>query len=608
MKKNLLLIAALLFMAAGAMAQDVYLGVSNTNSNDEKYFTVTKNGTTLATEQYSGSNYEMMDLIVDDNENVYYLKHRIISDNTLNWTDVYKISADGNRSQIYNCASNRGIILNSLACDKSNGDVYACGSYYASDYRDYPIITKNGADFYVGEESGYDGKMMGIAVVNGDVFTCGGEAANEGSSGEDYSYATIWKNGEIIGDAYDYGKYSYAYGIVVYNGYIYVCGKILEDGVWKAAVWKLLDNATYSSNNMSRVATISDSESKCKSMTIDAGSIYVSYVISGVETGVWKYNTANNNGSVIFTYSAPNATYGNIVANNHGVYTTANGSSRYWLDGTYVTTTESGTIRKIAVYCPRQYHVYDLPFEDHFQNGSTYYDNWFAYDYDNNNGYAPTYWERYEYNSNQFALRHRFGTNSQSADLASPAIRIPEGYTANLTFYTKVDYLSDLDIASIYVISDAGEVFTTDNFENFQQEHIWSLDDHLDEISTNTWHRFSVDLSEFAGEIINLVFFYNGTNAHTWYIDDIEVTGTVAINEEVAEELELSVMPNPASDFISITGLDGIEDITIYNTLGQVVKTAQVSDGETISIEGLSQGVYMLQSEKSAQTIKFIVE
>ena len=67
-------------------------------------------------------------------------------------------------------------------------------------------------------------------------------------------------------------------------------------------------------------------------------------------------------------------------------------------------------------------------------------------------------------------------------------------------------------------------------------------------------------------------------------------------------------MPNPASDFISITGVDGIEDITIYNTLGQVVKTAQVSDGETISIEGLSQGVYMLKSEKSAQTIKFIVE
>ena len=97
----------------------------------------------------------------------------------------------------------------------------------------------------------------------------------------------------------------------------------------------------------------------------------------------------------------------------------------------------------------------------------------------------------------------------------------------------------------------------------------------------------------------------NGTGAH---IDDISIT--VASGDGVEENIEtiLSVMPNPANDVIQVNGLNGMEEVNIYNTLGQVVKSARLSDGESLNISDLSAGVYMLRSENSEQVVKFTVK
>jgi hypothetical protein len=65
----------------------------------------------------------------------------------------------------------------------------------------------------------------------------------------------------------------------------------------------------------------------------------------------------------------------------------------------------------------------------------------------------------------------------------------------------------------------------------------------------------------------------------------------------IENALELNVFPNPASESISLGNYSG--SITIVNSIGQLVLTVHVNPYEKISIEGLSSGIYLIQSERS---------
>jgi hypothetical protein len=73
-----------------------------------------------------------------------------------------------------------------------------------------------------------------------------------------------------------------------------------------------------------------------------------------------------------------------------------------------------------------------------------------------------------------------------------------------------------------------------------------------------------------------------------------DVRSTASLIENA---LELNVFPNPASESISLGNYSG--SITIVNSIGQLVLTANVNPYEKISIEGLSSGIYLIQSERS---------
>lgn len=70
---------------------------------------------------------------------------------------------------------------------------------------------------------------------------------------------------------------------------------------------------------------------------------------------------------------------------------------------------------------------------------------------------------------------------------------------------------------------------------------------------------------------------------------------------------ELKVYPNPASEFVQISGLDTSEDYKIINILGAEIKTGKISSAEKIDIQNLTRGVYFLEIA-STNTIKFIKE
>lgn len=57
----------------------------------------------------------------------------------------------------------------------------------------------------------------------------------------------------------------------------------------------------------------------------------------------------------------------------------------------------------------------------------------------------------------------------------------------------------------------------------------------------------------------------------------------------------ISIYPNPASDQVIVSGLDGVQDLLVVNGAGRTVLKTQVSAGKPISIQSLKPGLYTIK-------------
>ncbi|WP_335977678.1 T9SS type A sorting domain-containing protein [Gaetbulibacter jejuensis] len=69
----------------------------------------------------------------------------------------------------------------------------------------------------------------------------------------------------------------------------------------------------------------------------------------------------------------------------------------------------------------------------------------------------------------------------------------------------------------------------------------------------------------------------------------------------------ITIFPNPSSDFIQISGLTKTEKYILYNILGTKIRNGVISDNEKMDIQNLTKGLYFLKFENE-HTIKFIKE
>lgn len=86
----------------------------------------------------------------------------------------------------------------------------------------------------------------------------------------------------------------------------------------------------------------------------------------------------------------------------------------------------------------------------------------------------------------------------------------------------------------------------------------------------------------------------SGEPRHYFYGVFVNVS-TQVLGVEDSEYAGVEVFPNPASDFLSVTGLKSAKRFNIYDILGKNVLNGEVFNHQTIDVRGLQKGLYFLR-------------
>ncbi|MGQ2985448.1 T9SS type A sorting domain-containing protein [Flavobacterium sp.] len=179
--------------------------------------------------------------------------------------------------------------------------------------------------------------------------------------------------------------------------------------------------------------------------------------------------------------------------------------------------------------------------------------------------------------------------------LGSPLINLSGYSSAELTYRIGALLLDEGQMGyQLLVVEDDFIDFANPNF--------------VESITSEGSHNVTFDLTPFTGRSITLMWYHNSTLTYGngyLIIDDIVVTAenTAGVKEILMPKL--SVYPNPATDKVTVSGLQDDTLVSIYTVSGQKVKDVVAKGDTSIDVSSLAKGMYFLNTAKgSAKIIK----
>lgn len=110
--------------------------------------------------------------------------------------------------------------------------------------------------------------------------------------------------------------------------------------------------------------------------------------------------------------------------------------------------------------------------------------------------------------------------------------------------------------------------------------------DNQDELYAVGYYTFNFDLNPDAGTLIP-------ASESGSFISKFEATSSIGLNEEI--ENNFSLYPNPAQEFIQISGLNSGEiTFSVFSLAGELIKKGKITSDETIDVSQLNKGVYLV--------------
>lgn len=108
------------------------------------------------------------------------------------------------------------------------------------------------------------------------------------------------------------------------------------------------------------------------------------------------------------------------------------------------------------------------------------------------------------------------------------------------------------------------------------------------------WHTRSTSLSQLGidGETVHIAFINETDNGFKLYIDNIRVEKENTLSIEDVNHSDLTIYPNPAQDYFTISGIDGEININVLGIDGKVILS---SEDLKVDISTLSPGKYFVE-------------
>ena len=204
----------------------------------------------------------------------------------------------------------------------------------------------------------------------------------------------------------------------------------------------------------------------------------------------------------------------------------------------------------------------------------------------------------------QAAIHPRGVNNSQEGGLFTPRIALSADKLYQLKFDVRTILPKSESVKSVeysvWMVVDGNGL---NNLEEFNE--IWRKSFITE---TNEFETVTIDLVPYSGHTVQFAFSYEGFEAFMWLLDNIEVVEITGVDENGPSTGSgaLVIYPNPAIDRIRIEGLEGVTEVQIYNTLGELVKKVKVDADNEIDIAELASGLYLVRCGEAA--LRFVKE
>lgn len=125
------------------------------------------------------------------------------------------------------------------------------------------------------------------------------------------------------------------------------------------------------------------------------------------------------------------------------------------------------------------------------------------------------------------------------------------------------------------------------------------------------WTEYNYDISAYDGQVVYVGIQCVSYDAFVFMTDDITVSTVPSSIEEGETAETFSIYPNPAQNFVNISGISTMKSVKVLNLTGQVVYSNVVNGQEVqINTGDMAEGMYLIQieTENGTSSQKLIIE
>ncbi|PPK94961.1 putative secreted protein (Por secretion system target) [Nonlabens xylanidelens] len=200
----------------------------------------------------------------------------------------------------------------------------------------------------------------------------------------------------------------------------------------------------------------------------------------------------------------------------------------------------------------------------------------------------------------EWLISEQFDMSGSSNDVLTVEVAVTDYSFTGPSTANDIDAMGSDDQVDLLI--------TTDNGVTWSSLMTWNLANQPAVTGTSS----TIDLSSYTGTVQFAFLASDGdiddTEDYDFHVGVFEIDGT-ASNDAFAKA-EFVIYPNPVSTVLYVQADVSVKKLTIYNLVGQLIKSREINNRAEINVQELPSGVYLIEinGDTATETFRFIKE